>query len=132
MTTLTNKSEIKRQLHALVRERLVGTGPWSTDEPEVNKAMLEQFVEWGLNAVDPATGNITSTALGKELDVDLLSALAGHHEPYEVPELLELHGLITPEQADELIERFEDCGEQPEEALPPILWRLYKQHFEDV
>jgi hypothetical protein len=36
--------------------------------------------------------------------------------------------LITHAEANKLVERFEN-GEQPEEVLPPLLRRLWRQHF---
>jgi hypothetical protein len=110
----------------MVEERLFGGGPWSSDDPEVNRATHDKLSALGLQHVDPVTGDIRATELGRELDVDTMSLFMGHHEPYEVPD--QLVPLITQAEADELTERF-DNGERPEEVLPPLLRQLWHKHF---
>jgi len=122
-----NKVETARELRSMVEERLFGDGPWSSDDPEVNRATHDKLCALGLQHVNPVTGNITMTELGQELDVDVMVAFMGHHEPYEVPDCL-VPLIITREEADELIERFEN-GERPEEVLPPLLRQLWHKHF---
>jgi len=120
------KAEINRQLRALVEERLFGNGPWTSDDPAVNNAVSDKLCAWGLQTVDPITQNISSTELGLQLDVETMSVFMGHHEPYEVPD--HLVPLITRAEAHELMARFEN-GERPEDVLPPLLRRLWRQHF---
>jgi hypothetical protein len=38
-------------------------------------------------------------------------------------------GLITPAECDELMERFNEDNERPEEVLPPLLRQLWHKHF---
>jgi hypothetical protein len=123
-----NKAEISRQLRALVEERLFGNSPWTSDDPAVNYAVWDRLSAWGLQTVNPITQNIHTTELGSELQVELMSVFMGHHEPYEARDYLQSFGLITPAESDELITRFED-GERPEDVLPPLLRRLWRQHF---
>ena len=120
-----DKAEVSRQLRALVEERLFGNGPWTSDDPAVNYAVSNKLSAWGLQTVDPITQNIHMTELGFELQVDTMSVFMGHHEPYEIPD--HLIPLITRAEADELVERFEN-GERPEDLLPPLLRRLWRQH----
>jgi len=122
-----NKEEIARELRSMVEERLFGDGPWSSDDPEVNRATHDKLCAFGLAHVNPVTGNIHTTELGAELDVDTLTLFMGQHEPYEVPDCLV--PLITQAEANELTERFED-GERPEEVLPPLLRRLWRKHYQ--
>src|SRR5262249_5443169 len=116
------------QLRALVEGRLFGNGPWSSDDPAVNSAVRDKLCAWGLETVDPVTRDIHTTELGSELQVHLMSVFMGHHEPYEAPDYLRHSNLITPAEADELTTRFED-GERPQDVLPPLLRRLWRQHF---
>jgi hypothetical protein len=90
--------------------------------------MSDKLSAWGLQTVDPVTRNIYPTELGSELQVELMSVFMGHHEPYEAPDYLRSFGLITPAESDELTTRFEN-GERLEDVLPPLLRRLWRQHF---
>jgi hypothetical protein len=111
----------------MVEERLFDAGPWSSDDPEVNRATHDKLCALGLQHVNPVTGNITVTELGQELDVDVMVAFMGHLVADEVPE--SLVPLITQAEADELIERFVN-GERPEEVLPPLLRQLWRKHYQ--
>jgi hypothetical protein len=90
--------------------------------------MREKLSSLGLETHDPVTRNIYATELGYELRVELMSVFMGHHEPYEAPDYLRRSGLITPAESDALTTRFED-GERPEDLLPPLLRRPWRQHF---
>jgi hypothetical protein len=121
-----NKEAIARELRSMVEERLFGEGPWSSDDLGVNQAMSDNLSALGLQHVDPVTGNIWATDLGQELDVDTMTVFMGHHEPFEVPD--KLVPLITGAEADELTDRFNN-GERPEEVLPPLLRRLWREQY---
>jgi hypothetical protein len=123
-----DKAEVTRQLRALVEERLFGNGPWTSDDPAVNYATHDKLCAWGLQTMDPVTQNICTTELGSELQVDLMTVFMGHHEPYEAPDYLQHSNLITPAESDELTTRFE-AGERPEDLLPPLLRKLWRQRF---
>jgi hypothetical protein len=123
-----NKIEIAREFRSMVEERLFGDSPWSSDDPEVNRATQDKLSALGLQHVDPITGNIHTTDLGSELQVNLMLLFMGHHEPYELPDQLLFRSLITGEESNELTERF-DNGERPEEVLPPLLRKLWNKHF---
>jgi hypothetical protein len=58
-----------------------------------------------------------------------MSVFMGHHEPYEAPDYLRRFGLIAPAESNELTARFDEDGERPEDVLPPLLRRLWRQHF---
>jgi hypothetical protein len=124
-----DKAEVSRQLRALVEQRLFGNGPWTSDDPAVNYAVSDKLSAWGLQTMDPVTQDIHTTELGSELQVQLMSVFMGHHEPYEAPDFLQRFGLITPAESDELTTRFDENGERPEDVLPPLLRRLWRQHF---
>jgi hypothetical protein len=124
-----DKVEIARELRSMVEERLFGGGPWSSDDPAVNGAMGDKLVAWGLVTFDPVTQGTRRTELGSELQVDVMSVFMGLHEPYEAPDCLRGFGLITPAECDELMERFNEDNERPEEVLPPLLRQLWHKHF---
>ena len=52
--------------------------------------------------VPDSLGTTRSTALGKELKLDLLMAFVGAWEIYEIPYILEEYGYIDESQAGEL------------------------------
>jgi hypothetical protein len=122
-----NKVETARELRSMVEERLFGAVPWSSDDPEVNRAMRDKLSALELAYVDRATGGVHVTELGQELDVDMMSMFMGLHEPYEVPD--GLVPLITQAEANELTERFNN-GERPEKVLPPLLRQLWRKHYQ--
>jgi hypothetical protein len=124
-----DKAEIRKQLRAMVEQRLFGDGSWTTAERDVNERVHRKFCDWGLQTVDPTTGNIFPTKLGLELGVDTVSVFMGHHCPFEIPDILAEMGMLPREEADDLAERFEE-GEEPENLLPPILRRLYRQRLD--
>ena len=93
-----NKAEIAKQLRTMVEERLFGAKPWPIDN---NYEVRQQLIDWGL--VEKIGSNIHTTALGCELSVDTWSAFIGHHEPFEVPDILAQMGMITEEEADHIV-----------------------------
>ena len=127
-TDMVDKAEVSRQLRALVEERLFGNGPWRSDDRAVNQAVHDKLCAWGLQTVD-LTQTIRTTELGSELQVELMTVFMAHHVPYEAPDILRSFGLITPMECDELTTRFNEDGERPEDVLPPLLRRLWRQHF---
>src|SRR5262245_54995349 len=125
-----NKEETARELRSIVEERLFGDGPWSSDDPNVNQAMSDKLSALGLQHVDPITGSIHTTELGHELDVSTMTLFMSLHEPYEVPDCLRDLGLITPAEFHELMDRFNEDDERPEDALPPLLRQLWREHYQ--
>ena len=142
--TIVDKAEIAAALRTMVEERLFGDKEWPIDD---NFAVHQQLLDWGLQEevemTIGATGEIVerlkspaskkseicihTTALGRELCVDLWTAFTGHHEPSEIPDILVEHGFITADEAEHIIlERWERDGEALEEILPPILRRVYR------
>lgn len=127
MNKEVERIRVERELRSMVEERLFGDGPWSPDDPKVNRAISDKLSALGLQHVEPVTGAVHTTELGRELNVDTLTLFTGLHEPYEVPDCLV--PLITQAEANELRERF-DNGERPEEVLPPLLRQLWRKHYQ--
>jgi hypothetical protein len=123
-TKTISKAEIAAQLRNMTEERLFGTKPWPIDD---NFAVHQQMLDWGLKVEIDNDGSCTTTALGRELDVNLLEAFMGHHELSEIPEILVEYGLLTKEEAYHIIfDRWERDGEELEDILPSILRRVYR------
>jgi hypothetical protein len=117
-----SKTEIAKQLETMLEERLFGPKPWPIDD---NHAVHQQLVDWGL--IKMQGDNIHYTRLGLELDVRAWTMFVGHHEPSEIPHHLSDRGLITEQEADDIIfNRWEDGDEKLEDILPPILRRVYR------
>jgi hypothetical protein len=142
--TIVDKPAIAAQLRTMVEERLFGDKEWPIDD---NFAVHQQLLDWGLQEEvemtisatgetverpkSPAStkGNICirTTELGRELDVDLWTALVGHHELAEIPGILADLQLITTDEADHIIfDRWERDDEKLEDILLPILRRVYR------
>jgi hypothetical protein len=118
----TDKTEIARELRRMIEERLFGSKPWPIDD---NHAVHQRLLDWGL--IEMQGDNIHTTKLGLELDVCAWTMFVGHHEPAEIPHYLSDSGLITEQEADDIIfNRWEGGDEKLEDILPPILRRVYR------
>jgi hypothetical protein len=122
------KSDVIRELHALLHERLFGGGPWLA-EAEICHTIFAKFVELGLEEqVSEKSGSWRATALGRELNSQLLMVFAGVWDDSDIPMILEEYGLLSEEETTEIYERFEG-GESSEVLLLPIVRRAFFQHF---
>jgi len=73
----TNRAEILAEIEALACARLFDTGPWLTDREAAG--LLHRRI-WQMDLSEPVPGKANSwrsTALRKELDVDLLMVILG-------------------------------------------------------
>jgi hypothetical protein len=119
---MTDKIEIAKQLRTMLEERLFGSKPWPIDN---NHAVHQQLLDWGL--IEYVENGFRTSALGVELGVDEWTDFVGHHELSEIPHRLAECGLLTEEEADDIIfNRWEDGDEKLEDILPPILRRVYR------
>lgn len=119
--------EIAIELHALVRERLFGTGgPWLADivANTAIRRKLDEDWKLRLDCIGPVRG-FKNTPLGEELHVELMSVFAGHWEPAEIPEILHSHRLISESEMHDVYDRWES-GEDIEALLLPLVRRAYK------
>jgi hypothetical protein len=99
-----NKAKIISELENMVVDRLFGRQPWLADR-ETRYALHRKLIQMGLIevvSVEPPTWQYTP--LGKELDVDLFQAFMGLWWKYEVPLVLEEHGLLNESEFDALCE----------------------------
>ena len=106
-----NKAKIIAELENMVAARLFSGRPWLADRETISAAS-RKLIEMGLMEQvrdEPFTWRITP--LGKELDLDLFQAFMGLWCEWEVPLILEEHGLLTESEFDAIIELSEADAE---------------------
>ena len=89
-----DKAAIICKLHEITDDYLLVSAKWPM-EGEAIATLWKTLKELGLEEDVPGTdGHIQSTALGRELSVDLMIAFVGAHELWEIPFILESNGYI--------------------------------------
>jgi hypothetical protein len=99
-----NKAKIISELENMVVARLFGRQPWLADR-ETCSAVNRKLIQMGLMevvGVEPPTWRITP--LGKELDVELFAVFMGLIHEWDVPLILEEHGLLNESEFDAIVE----------------------------
>ena len=98
-----NKAEIFLKLREEADFHLLGAGTWPSDRESI-AAFQKAKKELGLEEDVPGSpGHTRSTALGRELNVDLMTVFAGAFHVFDVPEILESRGYIEPAETRALI-----------------------------
>ena len=120
------KSDIIQALHSLIHERLFGSRPWLADR-EVAGAVYKKLKVLGLNEFVSGTSDTRATALGREVDIDLMEVFMGVWAEHEIPFILEDYGLISEGEMLVAEKRLEK--EDPEAVLLPLVRRAFFQHF---
>ena len=97
-----NKAAVICKLHEIADHYLLGAGTWPAD-PECLPAFFKTVRELGLNQdVANHPGTTQSTALGKELKLDLVMAFVGAWDMWVIPAVLKEHGYIEETEVLEL------------------------------
>jgi hypothetical protein len=99
-----NKAEIIAELENMVAARLFIGQPWLADRETVS-AYERKLIQMDLIeqvCVEPPTWQYTP--LGKELDVELFEAFMGVSYEWDVPFILEEHGLLDESEFDAISE----------------------------
>ena len=97
-----DKTSIICKLHEITDHYLLGAGTWPADR-ERAATLYKTFRNLGLDEdVPDSPGTKRSTALGKELKLDLLMAFVGAVDLWDIPFILEEYGYIEESEADEL------------------------------
>jgi hypothetical protein len=112
-----NKANIIVELENMVATRLFSRQEWLADR-EACCGIMRKLIELGLwerVSIDPCTWQITP--LGKELDADLFDVFLGIMAEWEVPMILEQHGLIDESEADAIYSRLEKADEADTGAI---------------
>jgi hypothetical protein len=115
--------DVRLKLHLLVNERLFVAKGWPP-EPRMINAVLDKL---GLKErVDERT--LRSSRLGIAVDANLFAVWVGAWDICEVPALMEMRGLFTTEESQDLYDRMED-GEDVSDELRTLLQRTYFSYF---
>jgi hypothetical protein len=104
-----NKAEIIAELENMVAARLFNGQPWLADRETIS-AYDRKLIQMGLVEQvrdEPLTWQITP--LGKELDVDLFEVFMGTICEWDVPIILEEHGLLNESEFDAICECTSDA-----------------------
>ena len=106
--------------------RLFGSGPWlASGETALSIGMKLQ----GLGLEEVVEGDTYRSAiLGRELKVDLIEVFLGVFYEGEMPMILEKHGLLDSETADDLMAR-EDIIDDPNGRFVRDALTLNKSRF---
>lgn len=118
-----NKAKIIAELENMVDTRLFSRQPWLADRETV-AAANQKLVQMGLVeqvCVEPETWR--SSALGKEIDVELFEVFMGLFSEWEVPSILEHYRLLDESEADAIRERM--CEANAESVLLGYVKRAY-------
>ena len=100
LTGFRNKADICCELYNAADFHLFGAGSWPADR-EASVAFWKLLDDCGLTAdVHGEPGTIQYTALGLELNVELMSIFAGAVELWEIPLVLDLMGYLDDDEAD--------------------------------
>ena len=100
LTGSRNKADICRELYNAADFHLFGAGSWPADR-EASVAFWKLLDDCGLTAdVHDEPGTIQYTALGLELNVELMSIFAGAVELWEIPLVLDLMGYLDDDEAN--------------------------------
>jgi hypothetical protein len=97
-----NKAAVICKLHEIADYYLLEEGVWP-----INQEFLQTFFktvrELGLDEdVPEMPGTTRSTAIGKELNLDLLMVFVGAWDFWDIPHILEENGYVEESEADEL------------------------------
>jgi hypothetical protein len=87
-------------------------------------ALYKMFRNLGLDEDVPGCpGTTRSTALGKELKIDLLMAFVGAWDIWEIPYILEKNGYLEESEAEEL------CAGPLMEAEQKLRWYVLRAYL---
>ena len=122
------KANVIRSLHAMMISRLFDERPWLADR-EACAALHKKLDDLGLQECVPGDDSSTrSTALGNELNMDLVMVFIGLWDEWEMPIILERFGLIDETDELRIYELLETCSD-PERLLRPIVRKAYRDHY---
>jgi hypothetical protein len=99
-----NKAKIIAELENMVVTRLFGRRPWLADRETIS-AYHRKLREMGLVEqvrVEPPTWQYTP--LGKEVYIELFQVFIGLWDEWEVPLILEQHGLLDESECDAIFD----------------------------
>jgi hypothetical protein len=123
-----DRIEVLRELETMIVARLFYCSRWLTDR-ETAAALGRKLSQMGLEEVVPSDSNpFRATAFRSEQKLDLLMAFIGILDEWEVPGMLEQHGLIDETECEDLLSLLE-AGINPEIALRDRVQKAYWDYY---
>ena len=123
---MSSPAEILTEIEATISARLFGTGAWLADEETAGR-LFQRTQQMGLE--EPVSGEADrwrNTALGKELDVDLLMAFLGLWGEWDALYVLTERGCIDEQEVDHIITMMDE-SDDPEKILKPYVLDAYRR-----
>jgi hypothetical protein len=115
-------------VHMMAMTRLFSSESWLPDR-EACGAISKKLEDLGLEErVSPDSDDMTSTPLGKELELDLIMVFVGLWDNSEMPWILEKYGLIDRIDEFRIYDRLE-FSDDPERVLRPIVQKAYQDYY---
>jgi hypothetical protein len=124
-----DKNTVIQNLHAMMDTRLFSGCPWLADR-EACDALRRKLVEMGLEEWVPGDeDSLRNTALGQELQLDLVMVFIGLWHEWEIPGILAEYGLIDETDEMGLCDQSAKPAD-PEKILGPIVRKAYRDHYQ--
>jgi hypothetical protein len=118
-----NRAAVICKLHQITDHYLLGAGTWPADRERL-PALFRTVRDLGLyEDVAGHPGTTQSTALGKELKLDLVMAFVGARDIWEIPYILEENGYLEESEAEEL------CTGPLMEAERKLRWYVLRAYL---
>jgi hypothetical protein len=121
------RSKILAEVEAILHARLFGNGPWLIDR-ETGLALRRRLEQMGLEERVLGTSDTwRNTPLGSELHLNLIKVFMGLWDEWEIPMILEDHGLIDDLEAEHMLDLL-GAGGDPEVALKENVREAYVKY----
>lgn len=123
---IAERAALVSNLDALITARLFGPGKWLGDRESIT-AIENRLVELALEECG-SDGTWRNTALGNELNLNLLMVFSGIWDPYDAVMILEDFALIDRLEAWELYDALA-ARRDPERLLRKRVQAAYLRYF---
>lgn len=123
-----DKRAVLLDLHVMMHFRLFGRCYWLADR-EACDALSRKLDDLGLQErVSGDEDTSTKRPLGNELPLDLIMVFLGLWDEWEMPNILERHGLIDEIDESRIYDLLASSRD-PERVLRPIVRKAFRDHF---
>ena len=123
-----DKQEFSQKLDTIVVSRLFGPGRWLIDR-ESSAALSRTLSSMKVQEDVPGeTGTTRITALGAEVNLDLLSVFMGYLWEWDIPDVLQKNSLIDELEVDLIYDALAK-GIDPEAVFKRRVQRAYFDYY---